>query len=83
MAGWTPFQPSAPADGPAGGLYQRALDGLRSDSERVAFVGDSYEPDYVGPRALGLDAYLIDPAGRHDVPVEHRLSSVLDIESKV
>ena len=64
-------------------IYQRALDALRSDSERVAFVGDTYEADYVGPRAVGLDAYLIDPAGRHDVPDEHRLTTVLDIESKV
>lgn len=64
-------------------IYQRALDALGFDGERAAFVGDSYEPDYVGPRALGLDAYLIDPAGRHGVPAEHRLASVLDIESRL
>lgn len=64
-------------------IYQAALDAMAHSGGTVAFVGDSYEPDYVGPRAVGLEAYLIDPAGRHDVPDEHRLQTTLDIESYV
>lgn len=64
-------------------IYRRALDGMQANGERVAFVGDSFEPDYVGPRSLGIDAYLIDPRGRHDVPDEHRLATILDLESRL
>lgn len=62
----------------------RGVDPDRAVAARgsVAFVGDSHAADYVGPLAAGMDAYLIDPDDRHDVPPDHRLASVLDIEAR-
>jgi putative hydrolase of the HAD superfamily len=47
------------------------------------FVGDSFDPDYVGPRALGMRALLIDPEGRAPVPVADRLASVLELRGRI
>ncbi len=62
-------------------IYREALDRLGCDAGSVAFVGDSCEADYAGPRRAGMEAFLIDPSGRHDVPSSARLSTVLDIEA--
>ncbi len=61
-------------------IYREALDRLGCDAGSVAFVGDSWEADYAGPKRAGMEAYLIDPSGRHDIPSSARLSTVLEIE---
>lgn len=62
-------------------IYLEALHRLDCDAKAVAFVGDSYEADYVGPTSAGMTAYLIDPTRRHDVPASLLLSSVLEVEA--
>jgi putative hydrolase of the HAD superfamily len=57
-------------------VYAEALARLGIRPEQAAFVGDTYDADFVGPRAAGMSAYLIDPAGRHGVPDRWRLRSI-------
>jgi putative hydrolase of the HAD superfamily len=64
-------------------IYERALTMCDCPPALVAFVGDTYEPDYVGPIAAGMSAYLIDPMRLAPVPEPHRLHHVLDIEGKL
>jgi putative hydrolase of the HAD superfamily len=64
-------------------IYTSALDALGATAAECAFVGDSYRPDYVGPRAVGIDAFLIASAGAHDVPEDRRLDSVLSLVSRL
>lgn len=64
-------------------IYQRALSATRCAPARGLFVGDSYIHDYEGPRAVGLQALLIDPSGLEDVPDEHRLHSILDLRERI
>ena len=35
--------------------------------------------DYAGPVAEAMQAYLIDPHGRHSVPSDRRLGSLADL----
>lgn len=63
-------------------IYQAALDHFGCQPADALFVGDNPEPDYHGPRAVGIPARLVDPDRRHlDVPDEHVVSSVLDLEA--
>ena len=60
-------------------IYETALDAMGVVAADVSFVGDTRAPDYDGPRALGMQALLIDPERAQDIPEEHRLGSVLDL----
>ncbi len=60
-------------------IYGEALQRLGIDPGDAWFVGDSYDADYTGPRACGIEARLIDPHGRSPVPDAHRLSSIFDL----
>jgi putative hydrolase of the HAD superfamily len=60
-------------------VYAAALDRLGIGPDEAAFVGDSVGPDYTGPTAAGMRAYLIDPAGVCPVPEASRLGSVFDL----
>jgi putative hydrolase of the HAD superfamily len=64
-------------------IYEAALDLFGTDASRTVFVGDSYEADYQGPTDAGLRAFLIDPASRHPVPPPRRLTSVLDLPTRL
>ncbi len=64
-------------------IYAAALDRIGCPAQRAAFVGDSYAADYLGPRTHGMTALLIDPDGRHAVPADHRLASVLEVEERL
>jgi putative hydrolase of the HAD superfamily len=59
-------------------VYRRALDDLGTAAADAVFIGDSYGPDYAGPRRHGMRALLIDPDRATDIPREHRLSSITD-----
>jgi putative hydrolase of the HAD superfamily len=62
-------------------VYATALDRLGVTAAEAVFVGDSVGPDYAGPTAAGMRAYLIDPVGVAPVPDDRRLGSVLDLAS--
>lgn len=62
-------------------IYLEALSLLGVEPDGTVFVGDNHEADYVGPQALGIRSYLIDPDRRHDIVEDRRLRTVLDIES--
>ncbi|QGG95938.1 HAD family hydrolase [Actinomarinicola tropica] len=64
-------------------IYAAALDHFGVDPAEAVFVGDSYEADHLGPTDAGIRAFLIDPAGRHPVPSQRRLDSVLDLEARL
>lgn len=64
-------------------IYQAALDHLGCRAERVAFVGDSYDADYIGPQRVGMTSYLIDPDSMHDIPSSARIASVLDVAERL
>jgi putative hydrolase of the HAD superfamily len=45
-------------------IFQRALALLETEPEDAAMIGDSYEDDIEGARALGMKAFLLDRDGR-------------------
>jgi HAD superfamily hydrolase (TIGR01549 family) len=45
-------------------IFQRALGLLETEPEDAAMIGDSYEDDIEGARALGMKAFLLDRDGR-------------------
>jgi putative hydrolase of the HAD superfamily len=46
-------------------IFHRALALLEVEANETAMVGDSYEDDVEGARALGVRAFLLDRDGRH------------------
>ncbi|GIG87080.1 HAD family hydrolase [Plantactinospora endophytica] len=64
-------------------IYAAALDLLGIDAESAVFVGDTYQPDFVGPEQAGMTAYLIDPEHRSAVPDARRLGSILDLPNRL
>ncbi len=46
-------------------IFRRALTLLEVEARETAMVGDSYEDDIEGARALGMQAFLLDRDGRH------------------
>jgi HAD superfamily hydrolase (TIGR01549 family) len=46
-------------------IFLAALEALGVEPARAAMVGDSYEDDIEGARALGMTAYLLDREDRH------------------
>jgi HAD superfamily hydrolase (TIGR01549 family) len=46
-------------------IFRRALELLGVEPAQAAMVGDSYEDDIEGARALGLKAFLLDREGLH------------------
>lgn len=45
-------------------IFERALELLDVEADEAAMVGDSYEDDIEGARALGMRAFLLDRDGR-------------------
>lgn len=60
-------------------VYVAALEAMSAHASETVFIGDTFDADYVGPRAAGMAALLIDPAERHDVDERHRLRHLLDV----
>ncbi len=57
-------------------IFRRALALLDVEAEETAMVGDSWEDDIEGARALGMRAFLLDRDGRHPEEPE-RLETLL------
>ncbi len=68
---------------PCRAIYEHALALTGGAPGEALFVGDSLGPDYVGPRAVGMRALLIDPEGRAPVLAAHRLASVLELRERI
>jgi putative hydrolase of the HAD superfamily len=64
-------------------IYTEALERVGCAAEDAVFVGDSLEADYLGPLDVGMRALLIDPAKAHGVPASARLTSALDIVTRI
>jgi putative hydrolase of the HAD superfamily len=64
-------------------IYEHALALTGSAPGEALFVGDSYGPDYVGPRAVGMRALLIDPERLAPVPAADRIAGVLEVRERV
>lgn len=67
-------------------IFTAALAALGAEASDAVFVGDSYDPDFVGPTRLGMDAYLVVGDRRDvpaDVPASRRLASVVDLTTRL
>lgn len=64
-------------------IYAAALETLGVAASEAVFVGDSFEPDFAGPRRAGIEAFLIDPERRAPVPEARRLDTVFDLPERL
>lgn len=60
-------------------IYREALDRVGATATESVFVGDTLDADLTGPRALGMQALLIDPDRAHPIEPGHRLAHILDL----
>ncbi len=69
------------ADKPHPRIFRRALADAGATSARSLHVGDSFEADYVGARAAGLHAVLLQREGDPPAPCPHirSLTELLDL----
>ncbi len=58
-------------------IFSHTLDKMALTASEVVYVGDSFENDYQGARAAGIDCYLIGNHAR--VPRQRQLRSILDL----
>ena len=64
-------------------IYKAALSRLESRPENSVFVGDSYEHDYVAPRRLGLESFLVSQSPPANIPKEHVFSQATEVLDNV
>ncbi|MEO2174852.1 MAG: HAD family hydrolase [bacterium] len=58
-------------------IFSDALTRMDISAADVVYVGDSYQADYKGATAIGINCYLIGKHAR--VPVEYQIPTVLDL----
>lgn len=68
---------------PRPGIFRDALGRLDAAPADSAYVGDSFEADYVGARGVGMQPYLIDPKRRAAIDERHRLQSLWQLEDRL
>jgi putative hydrolase of the HAD superfamily len=68
---------------PARQVFEYTLERLGVEPERCVFVGDDPRWDLVGPRALGMQAVLIDRWGAIDDPPEPAISSLGELWDRI
>jgi putative hydrolase of the HAD superfamily len=68
---------------PHASIFAAHLAALDLAPAQVVFVGDNPACDYFGPRALGIDAYLIAPAKVSGVPEAHRLGHLFELPARL
>lgn len=64
-------------------IYSEACSQLEISPQAAVFVGDSYWPDYIGPIAAGMSAFLLDPKEKYDVADGRRLYSLRELPRKL
>ncbi len=68
---------------PAPEIFHHTLEKLGTTASSAIYVGDNYEADYRGATGAGMSALLIDPLSRAPVPDRDRISSVLELASRL
>jgi putative hydrolase of the HAD superfamily len=68
---------------PHPGIFRHAWDLVGTRPEGSIYVGDSFEADYCGSSAAGMQPFLIDPDRRNDVHEGSRLQALFDLENRV
>jgi putative hydrolase of the HAD superfamily len=46
-------------------IFEAALQAMNSDAKNCLHIGDSFVDDYEGARSVGMQAVLLDRAGKH------------------
>ena len=81
LAGMFDFELYAIVDGvpkkPAEAFYRRMMELAGSGPAEIAYVGDNYEHDVVGPKSMGMRAVWLNRAGA-GVPGEVQPDAVID-----
>ncbi|WP_127501994.1 HAD family hydrolase [Actinoplanes solisilvae] len=67
---------SLPAGKPDPRAFEHTIERLGVNPDEALMVGDSYEKDYLGARAAGLQAVLLDRDDAHTVPEVPRIRSL-------
>lgn len=69
---------------PSAELFQAAMQALGADADACLFVGDNPFDDYMGARAAGMQAWLIDPQGHHaEVPAADKIAHILSVAERL
>jgi len=58
-------------------IFEAALAQLNCTAGQAVFIGDSYEADYLGATAIGIEAFLIGSSAR--VPIMNQILTVVDL----
>ncbi|KAM7422693.1 hypothetical protein PAMA_010642 [Pampus argenteus] len=67
-------------------IFDQALQKCGVHAANVAHIGDHYVNDYLTARSLGIHGFLLDRKNKnnqHDIPSEHRLSSLKELPSRL
>lgn len=68
---------------PSPSIFEFALEALAAAPGECLYIGDSYEPDFEGPRSVGIRPLLIDPLGTAPVAPRDRIGSILELEARL
>lgn len=68
---------------PDASIYHAHLDELDLTPEQVVFVGDNPACDYFGPRAVGIESYLVAPRSVAGVAESHRIAHIYDLPARL
>ncbi len=66
---------------PSAAIFEFALDALAVSPGDCLYVGDSYVPDFEGPRSVGIRPLLNDPTRTAPVDASERIGEILELES--
>jgi putative hydrolase of the HAD superfamily len=64
-------------------IYEAHLNSLRVAARDAIFVGDNAQCDYFGPRAAGIEAYLVAARPVAGVPEHHRLAHLFQLGERL
>lgn len=59
-------------------IYDAAMAYVTAPKEKVLFVGDDYDCDYLGPRQYGFQSVLLDKESRHP-QVPEKINAIRDL----
>lgn len=68
---------------PCRSIFENALSRRGVAPEKAIFIGDSLDPDWKGPRAVGMNSILIDSTGRYKDDVRDSISHLLDLRGRL
>jgi HAD superfamily hydrolase (TIGR01549 family) len=66
---------------PRGEIFAAALASMNARADESLYVGDVYSVDYLGARAAGMQAVLLDVAGAYRDNKMARVDSLVDLEN--